>query len=373
MQVIINQYPDWQFSYPLSRIAKEEDLLFFDIETTGLSPKTASIYLLGCAYFDNHIFTTKKWFLEHPSEEQTALVQFFSFLQSFQTLIHFNGNHFDIPFVRERAKKYHLSCALDEMDSYDIFLEARPLKYLLGLPSFSQKSIEDFLQIHREDPYDGGELIAVYRQYLKCGSDNCLKKLLLHNEEDLLGMTKVIDILHYHSLSDCQLTFQTMHHNHYIDFHGIPQEELLLKYTHDATIPVPFKVLKENLFLSCTEESLCFRIPLSKQYCKMYYENYKDYMFLLKENRCIHKSLASCVDKAYLRKAAREDCYEEFHGTVVPLFAKNLQPLLRKNYKDTQYFLPYTALDGSPEVMECYARQLLLYFQKKCAKKKETT
>ena len=38
-------------SYPLSSLGKREELLFFDIETTGFSGDYHQVYLIGCVYF----------------------------------------------------------------------------------------------------------------------------------------------------------------------------------------------------------------------------------------------------------------------------------------------------------------------------------
>ena len=51
-----------------------------------------------------------------------------------------------------------------------------------------QKDWEHFLELYREDIYDGGQLIAVYKEYLMNKEEALLHNLLLHNEEDLLGM-----------------------------------------------------------------------------------------------------------------------------------------------------------------------------------------
>ena len=38
-------------TYPLERLGRLEDLLFFDIETTGFSGDYTHLYLIGCTYF----------------------------------------------------------------------------------------------------------------------------------------------------------------------------------------------------------------------------------------------------------------------------------------------------------------------------------
>lgn len=38
------------FTYPVETIAPPEQVLFFDIETTGFSGDTSTLYLIGCLY-----------------------------------------------------------------------------------------------------------------------------------------------------------------------------------------------------------------------------------------------------------------------------------------------------------------------------------
>mgnify|MGYP002649210078 CR=1 FL=1 len=44
--IISQPQEEYQFPQPLNQI------LFFDIETTGLSPKASSLYLIGAMYYD---------------------------------------------------------------------------------------------------------------------------------------------------------------------------------------------------------------------------------------------------------------------------------------------------------------------------------
>lgn len=50
-----------------------------------------------------------------------------------------------------------------------------------------QKSIEQFLGVHREDKYNGGQLIDVYREYLHTHEKFLFDLLILHNADDLQG------------------------------------------------------------------------------------------------------------------------------------------------------------------------------------------
>ena len=50
--------------YNLSRLGDPECLLFFDIETTGLSSKRDMVYLIGCTYLRNGTWYMKQWFAD---------------------------------------------------------------------------------------------------------------------------------------------------------------------------------------------------------------------------------------------------------------------------------------------------------------------
>ena len=86
-------------AYPLERIAPREDLLFFDIETTGFSGASSQLYLIGCVYFDGFGWRLIQWFADTRGCEAQLLDAFFSFMKDFRVLVHFNGDGFDIPYL----------------------------------------------------------------------------------------------------------------------------------------------------------------------------------------------------------------------------------------------------------------------------------
>lgn len=53
--------------------------LFFDIETTGFSPDTSHMYLIGCVFFQDNTWHYRQWFAENPDEEADVITAFFSF------------------------------------------------------------------------------------------------------------------------------------------------------------------------------------------------------------------------------------------------------------------------------------------------------
>lgn len=211
-------------------IGVPEDVLFFDIETTGLSARSAGLYLIGVLTYTDKNWTLLQYFCEDVADEPAVLQAFFELLRTKKILISYNGDGFDIPFLRHMVEQYglrtprpHHSTALhdradcpatdgsaiadapplysfDTVESFDLFKKFRPLKHLLGLPDLKLKSCERFLGIDREDRFTGGELIEVYFEWQKTKAPALLDTLLLHNAEDIANLPNLLPLLRYRSL-----------------------------------------------------------------------------------------------------------------------------------------------------------------------------
>ena len=69
-------------TYPLERIGKLDELLFFDIETTGFSPANTTLYLIGCARRKGNIICIDQFFADTPDEEPQLLAHFFRIVKT---------------------------------------------------------------------------------------------------------------------------------------------------------------------------------------------------------------------------------------------------------------------------------------------------
>ena len=52
-------------TYPLERLGQLEELLFFDIETTGFSGDYSQLYLIGCTYYKEGGWHLIQWFADN--------------------------------------------------------------------------------------------------------------------------------------------------------------------------------------------------------------------------------------------------------------------------------------------------------------------
>lgn len=117
----------------------KEEILFFDIETTGLSPKTSSLYMIGAMFFDasRGIWHLRQLFADNYNSEAEIIISFLEILKKYNYLYHFNGRTFDIPYILNKCEKHnikpdsHCLSILNDMyykHSIDLLALIRPLK-----------------------------------------------------------------------------------------------------------------------------------------------------------------------------------------------------------------------------------------------------
>lgn len=102
---VLPDFPDFHEFYGYT----PEKALFFDIETTGLSHKSACVFLIGTIHLENGSWQLTQYLAEHASEEKQLLETFLSDAAPYDTLIHFNGSTFDVPFLNAKANAYELT------------------------------------------------------------------------------------------------------------------------------------------------------------------------------------------------------------------------------------------------------------------------
>lgn len=277
--------------------------LFFDIETTGLSPNNSMIYLIGIIRYNEHEknFLLTQWFADTPNSESELICAFYEELGKYRTLAHFNGDTFDIPFIAKRANLLNIPTTYRMYRSFDIYKTIKPLKRMLSLNSLKQKSIEEFLGIFREDKYDGGALIKFYREYVLDHSKEKEELLLLHNHDDMIGMMKILPILRYSDVLNS--SFDDISYE-------LSSDDSLMLYCHYKN-PFPVTIGYKSEFAEFFFEMNVLKIiiPIINNEVKCFFPNYKDYFYLPLEDTAIHKSVAQFVDKQHRIKATKETCY----------------------------------------------------------------
>lgn len=326
-------------------------LLFFDIETTGLSARSSSLYLIGAVSFASDGWQLIQWFAETPAEEEQVLTAFLTFARKFSQVIHFNGDRFDIPYLQEKCRAYQLADTFSTLVSRDLYRMMRPLKNLLSLSSLKQKNLEEFLDIRREDRYSGGELIDVYYQYAAAPSQDFLKLLLLHNYEDLLGMLSILPLLSYLPVLSGSFGIAGGH---------IEDSTLIVETWYPVELPKPFSYRGELFYISGAHSRLAFQIQGVQGSLKHFFADYKNYYYLPLEDTAVHKSIAAYVDKDYRQPATAATCFTKKEGFFLPQRTALFTPVFKETYKDTiSYFQCTEKFLQDKDQMLDYLRHLI--------------
>ena len=318
---------------PLPLSCPKEKLLFFDIETTGLSAKNSMVYLIGCICQEEEGWKLTQYFCDDPGDEPELLNTFFSLLSSYSVLVHYNGDSFDIPFLKEKARQLSVPQPFDTVKSLDLYKKIRPFKHLLGLSSLKQIAVENLFHIRRADKKSGKELIAIYRNYVLFPSKDQLELLLLHNHDDLTGLLGICKFFSFSELFSGNFT---------IDKASILQDGPNTKLSVSFTCALPFEdaytYIHEGYSLSVAKDSCTLSIPIFEGELLYFYKDFKNYYYLPKEDTAIHKSVGAYIEPEFRKKATAATCYTKKQGNFLFQPKELFTPCFRKDYTSKELF-----------------------------------
>ena len=314
--------------------------LWFDIETTGLSARHCPLYLIGCVRREKEGFVRYQFMTQCPEDEADVLSAFLDLCDDADCLVHFNGDTFDVPYVRERCRFHGLRDIPGSLIGLDLLKMIRPWRRLLGLSGCRQKDLERYLGLFREDKYDGGELIQIYYSYEQLHRDDLYDLLILHNGDDMDGMMELCKLLAVPLFFDGRYTLKEMELARYQN--DLPGELILsVQPAERLTLPRLISVLFSGCALRAEENLLTLRLPIYQGTLKYFYPNYRDYYYLPEEDYAIHKSVGEFVDKEHRKKATAATCYTKKTGLFLSQPSVIYTPALYETYKVKTVFFSY--------------------------------
>lgn len=330
----------WDF-YPYNEFDLE-DICFFDIETTGLASAASNIYLIGAGYYDKtqKEFNVIQWFADDYDSEKEMLERFVSFADGYKILLQYNGNSFDIPFVRAKCKNHKVDFGVIEKKKHlDIYVALRKYAKPLGLEKKKLKSFEKFIGIEREDEFDGGALIEVYVEYMhnkimRKENEPLLQLLLLHNYEDIAGLSQVSVLLFLRELGDMHVIFERAE----LSDDGTVRLIYSGNFPYDCSFTV-----EGNIGCQCSQSCIALSVPVKNDTLKYYFADYKDYYYMIEEGNVIHKSVAVYTEPSVRRKAVKSECFVTKTGQFLPVkkpgcFSDKMH-IFREDYTSKEYYV----------------------------------
>ena len=188
-------------------------LLFFDLETTGLSGGAGTLaFLVGCGYFDDDGFHTRQLFLSGYEAEREVLDALTALAGRFNGLVTFNGRTFDVPLienalplpsprvaVRGHAALRHAAPSAQALAAAEHRAAVHRERWSGGRPgegaSCALGALEEaILGVERVGDVPGFEIPSRYFTYLRTGDLAPLEPVFEHNRLDLLSLAAIAAI-----------------------------------------------------------------------------------------------------------------------------------------------------------------------------------
>ena len=179
------------------RYFKDLRVGFFDIETTGLNRDKDHLILSGLAVPDGDKLIAKQYLAESISNEAEVLSQTLSDFKELDFVVTYNGDSFDIPFLKTRCEKLGIPVTDEIPYNLDLYkvVKLSPLRGML--PNLKQTTIENYLGLwkSRTDEITGKESISLYYSYASSGDEAARDKVLLHNHDDICQLSRLLPVL----------------------------------------------------------------------------------------------------------------------------------------------------------------------------------
>jgi uncharacterized protein YprB with RNaseH-like and TPR domain len=180
---------------------KAENLIFFDLETTGLSGGAGTVaFLAAFGRFENGVYDTIKidqyLLLDYPGEAGflRQILQMFSLKNSTDppVIVSYNGKSFDSQIINNRYLIHGMRPPV--FYHADLLYTARSL-WKKTLPSCSQSEIEkSILKIERKNDIPGCRAPDIWFSFLKTNADSELSGVCGHNILDIAGLASMFSV-----------------------------------------------------------------------------------------------------------------------------------------------------------------------------------
>jgi len=168
---------------------RAEDLLFLDLETTGLG--ASPLFLIGTLSWEDSGLLVRQFFARDYAEERAALECFLERAANHKLLVTFNGKSFDVPYLRMRAAANGVPCRLDHAHLDLLHASRRIWKDRFGDCRLQT------LEYHvcgrrRHGDIPGAEIGEAYHAYVRTGDARKMAAVVNHNRQDLLTLAEIL-------------------------------------------------------------------------------------------------------------------------------------------------------------------------------------
>jgi uncharacterized protein YprB with RNaseH-like and TPR domain len=189
LQQALHRLParDDQRDPPLA--ASAEELLFLDLETTGLG--SSPVFLIGTLLWRDGELAAQQFLARTYAEEAGILRHFAAQAAQRPVAVSFNGKSFDVPYLRVRSLatgvQFH-----EPREHLDLLHHARRL-YRQRLPDCKLQTLERYV-CGRQRGHDipSHDIPRAYHDFVRTGDAREMAQIIEHNLHDLVTMVHLL-------------------------------------------------------------------------------------------------------------------------------------------------------------------------------------
>ena len=178
-----------------------EDMVFFDLETTGLAGGTGTYpFLLAFGFFENNNIKLIQYFLPDYGREMSAFLDLRNQFQEKSILVSYNGKSFDYPLLKNRFVLNRFEDPFSTFSHLDLLHFVRRL-WKKKLDNCSLANVEkEIFRFQRLNDIEGSLIPYAYFEFLRDNNIDTMKRVIQHNIQDIISLVRLI--YHIHSIEN---------------------------------------------------------------------------------------------------------------------------------------------------------------------------
>ena len=161
--------------YP-SDIHITDQTLLLNIETTGLSPRNAFVFMIGLGWQEEKGWHFQCLLAEKKMDERELMQSFQQILENFSQVLTYGGHSFTYRFLNNRWRNYSDTDCFSSKDTADLTLlqsvrqldiqkDISPFRHLLSLENTRKATAEAFIRYTRPEHLDPEALVKCYTSW----------------------------------------------------------------------------------------------------------------------------------------------------------------------------------------------------------------
>lgn len=182
-----------------------DSTLLLNIETTGLSPRNAFVFMIGLGWMENNGWHFRCLLAEKRMDERKLMEVFQQILTGYHQVLTYGGHSFTYRFLEERWRNYSDSDFFSDTEhrlfenirQLDIQKSLSPYKHLLSFTDIKKETAEHFVHYHRSEHTAPKELIKYYTAWELSGDNKLQTQLISHHDADMIGLLSLYSLIAY--------------------------------------------------------------------------------------------------------------------------------------------------------------------------------